>query len=176
MTALSLPYAPDQPPIVRKYPYVCPKAEWDGVSEQTRGRRLYWSMRSLAAAYLIMAQACPGVATGAARMRLSIVPAMFTVNYRPVAQRVLISACYCCPTAAPNVLDDPKVSGTGCAFQQLPDAPDGTERWSWTCLRPGCKATGLHDHRRWAIEATMLHNLATDHKSLAANAQRGAAA
>jgi hypothetical protein len=173
VTAICLPYRPlNQPPTVRQQHFICPKAEWDGVSEQSRGRRLYWTMRSLAQAYLTTAEACPGVASGRTKLRLAIVPNMHTVEYRPVALRVLISACYCCPPDTPNILDDPKVTSGWGTFQQLPDAPDGTARWAWECHRPGCTMTGLHDEQRWAIEASMLHQQATDHKALAAVVQQ----
>jgi hypothetical protein len=149
---------------VHIYRYTCPSADWDGVHEPTPERRLFWSMRSLASAYLTMVKACPAVARRQTRMLLHIDPTAFTVQYRPVALRTLLTSCHCCPDDAADPAD---VSGSP-VFQQLPDAPDGTERWTWTCPRPGCGMTGLHDRNRWAIEAVTLHNLATDHNALAA--------
>ncbi|MEU6340271.1 hypothetical protein ABZ883_04880 [Streptomyces sp. NPDC046977] len=146
---------------MRRYSFICPKAEWNGHHEQTPGLRLYWTMRSLAQAYLAAAAACPGVKSGRSAMGLAIVPDMHTVDYRPVAQRVLISACRCCP---PD--DSPTLAAHDLDFERLPDTPDGDQRWSWTCHRPGCDMTGLHDAERWAIEAAMLHVAATDHTAL----------
>lgn len=153
---------------VHKYSYTCPKADWDGVHEQRPAARLFWSMYSLAGAYLAMEKICPAVTRGEAQMRLHIDQTAYTVEYRPVAARTLLTSCYCCPQDSPHPTEHPNHPPQGAHVTQLPDASDSTQRFEWACQRTGCTMTGRHNAYRWAVEAVMLHNEATDHKALAA--------
>jgi hypothetical protein len=63
--------------------------------------RHWWAITGLLTAHQMLADACPTVAAGRARLRLAVRENEFTVNHRPVHLRILLAECHSCPDPEP---------------------------------------------------------------------------
>lgn len=73
----------------------------DHETPRQRLERHWWSITGLLTAHRMLADTCPEVAAGRARMRLAVRDAEFTVRHRPVSLRILLAECHSCPDPEP---------------------------------------------------------------------------
>jgi hypothetical protein len=90
---------------IHKQGYTCRKADQvihpDHETPRQVLERHLWEMRGLVVARGMLAEQCPSVAAGRARLRLAVRENEFTVNHRPVHLRILLAECFTCPDPEP---------------------------------------------------------------------------
>lgn len=90
-------------PVIHRQGYTVRKAE-KVLHTETRRQTLtrhWWAIRGLLVAHQSLADVCPSVAAGRARLALAVRDAEFTVEHRPVSLRILLAECFTCPDPDP---------------------------------------------------------------------------
>lgn len=91
--------------VIHRQGYVCRKADQvihpDHETERQVLERHLWQMRGLVVAHQMLADVCPSVAAGRARLALAVRPCEFTVDHRPLDLRILLAECFTCPDPEP---------------------------------------------------------------------------
>lgn len=91
--------------VIHRQGYVCRKADQvihpDHETERQVLERHMWQIRGLLVAHQMLADVCPSVAAGRARLALAVRPCEFTVDHRPLDLRILLAECFTCPDPEP---------------------------------------------------------------------------
>lgn len=91
--------------VIHRQGYTVRKAEQvihpDYETREQELRRHWWAITGLLVAHQMLADVCPSVAAGRARLALAVRENEFTVNHQGVSLRILLAECFTCPDPEP---------------------------------------------------------------------------